>query len=75
MLLSADEKESVSELSGQDDIKSLVTRYIATKGGSVIGYAYLDKHRVRTLPEILMVALDAEGVLIKIELLSFKEPV
>jgi hypothetical protein len=38
------------------------------------GFAYLDTHRVRTLPETILVALDAQGRVKRIEILVFREP-
>jgi hypothetical protein len=38
------------------------------------GYAYFDTHRVRTLPETIMVVVTPEGRIDRIEILSFDEP-
>lgn len=54
---------------------ALVSAYIARNDkGDVIGYAYFDTHRVRTLPETLMVAIDLNGHIQRIEVISFSEP-
>ena len=59
----------------QEEIESaLVHPYRATCDGRVGGTAYFDSHRVRTLPETVMVAVDADGRVRRIEVLSFKEP-
>lgn len=52
----------------------LVYPYVARCGDSVGGSAYFDSHRVRTLPETVMVALDAEGKVLRVEILAFREP-
>lgn len=42
--------------------------------GKPAGSAYLDTHRVRTRAETLMVVVDPEGRVRRIELLAFREP-
>ena len=43
-------------------------------GGQPCGTAYFDTHRVRTLAETVMVAIDPAGAVARIEVLSFDEP-
>jgi len=52
----------------------LVTRYVARRGGETVGWAYLDTHRVRTLPETLLVMLGANGRVLRVEVVAFREP-
>ncbi len=52
----------------------LVVRYVGMAGNSVAGYAYFDTHRVRTLPETVMVVVTPDGRVDRIEILSFDEP-
>lgn len=52
----------------------VVTYYVATRGGSPMGVAYFDAHRVRTLPEVLMVVVAPAGTVARIETVSFREP-
>ncbi len=73
-LLSEDEQAACVESTGQKTVTALVTRYAVQNEAGIAGYAYLDKHRVRTLPQTLMVALDAEGALVGIRVLAFREP-
>ena len=47
---------------------------MARCAGEAGGTAYFDAHRVRTLPETLMVAVDPEGRVRRLEILSFAEP-
>jgi len=61
-------------LCGQAVRSALVTRYRATRDGRVVGFAYLDTHRVRTLPETLLIIVDAKGRVQRVEVLSFREP-
>ncbi len=73
-LLSEAEQAQCVKSTGQKTVAGLVTRYVVRNETGIKGYAYLDKHRVRTLPEILMVALDADGVLVGVRVLDFHEP-
>lgn len=66
--------ERIRELSGQDVERELIIRYVGRKGEKVVGYAYFDAHRVRTLPETIMVVIDTDGSIRQIEILSFSEP-
>ncbi|MFN3477691.1 MAG: FMN-binding protein [Candidatus Methylomirabilales bacterium] len=52
----------------------LVTFYIGKKAQKVIGYAVIDVHIVRTLPEAFMVVLSPEGRVISTLVLAFYEP-
>lgn len=60
--------------SGIDFKDKLVVRYVGMAGDRIAGYAYFDTHRVRTLPETIMVVLTPDGAISKIEVLSFDEP-
>jgi hypothetical protein len=48
----------------------LVIRYAGSNGS----YAYFDTHRVRTEPETVMVVVNAEGKIERVDILSFDEP-
>jgi Na+-translocating ferredoxin:NAD+ oxidoreductase RnfG subunit len=75
LLLTEAEQAAGTELAAKEIPSALVTRYVVrNEAGEVAGYAYLDKHMVRTLPQTLMVAVDADGVLIGIKVLAFREP-
>jgi len=52
----------------------LVKIYKAVRAGSVIGYALIDVHNVRTLPEAFMVVLTPDGEVRSIRVLAFHEP-
>lgn len=63
-----------SELAGREIESALAHPYRATCDGEPAGTAYFDTHRVRTLPETLMVVVGPEGAVERVEILSFKEP-
>lgn len=54
---------------------ALVTRYSGrSREGTPLGTAYFDAHRVRTLPETLMIVVAPDGTVARVEILSFSEP-
>jgi len=72
--LKPEQLKKAQELAGAEVPSALVTYYAATKGGQPAGTAYFDTHRVRTLPETLMIVVDPQGKVGRIEVLSFREP-
>lgn len=70
VFLSPQQLDAAKRASGLDLKEQLVIRYAAGDGR----FAYLDTHRVRTLPETVMVVVTADGKVEKIEILSFDEP-
>ena len=60
---------------GQIEIKwALITQYVGEAEGDVLGTAYFDTHRVRTLQETIMVVVNPDGTVGRVEILSFGEP-
>lgn len=74
LFLTDDQISSVARAGGGELSGAMVTRYVAYDGDRLVGYAYLDTHRVRTLPETLMVVLDSEGAVRRVEVVVFREP-
>ncbi len=52
----------------------LFTYYTGTRDGKVVGYAVIDSHVVRTLPEAFMAVLSPDGAVDKVVMLAFYEP-
>ena len=76
LFLTDQQVAEAAELSGFDVPSALVTRYEALdEGGVVVGHAYLDTHRVRTLPETVMIAVGPEGGVLRVEVVVFREPI
>jgi len=67
--LTKEQVKRAAELSGEEVASALVTYYQGPGG-----FAYFDTHRVRTLPETLMVMVDPQGQVKRIEVISFREP-
>lgn len=79
VFLTEEQLAEARRLSGEEIRSSILHPYRAVcpagKGRTVVGgTAYFDVHRVRTLEETLMIALDASGAVQRIEVLSFREP-
>jgi Na+-translocating ferredoxin:NAD+ oxidoreductase RnfG subunit len=73
-VLSKEEAEAV-ERASRSKLDSRIARfYAAWKGDRVIGYAYIDVHTVRTLPEAFMVVLEPDGTTRSVRVLAFHEP-
>lgn len=73
--LTDEQLERVRELAGGEVESALVHPYAAhCPDGARGGVAYFDTHRVRTLPETLMVVVGPEGEVARIEVLAFREP-
>jgi len=53
---------------------ALVSYYVGRREGTVVGTAYFDTHRVRTMPETILVLVTPAGAVARVEVLSFEEP-
>jgi hypothetical protein len=74
VFLTAAQRTRVQQLAGGEVKSALVNPYHATCGGKDAGTAYFDTHVVRTLPETLMVVIDPQGKVARVEVLAFAEP-
>jgi hypothetical protein len=72
--LTPEQVRRAAELSGEEVASALVRYHEARRNGQLVGTAYFDTHRVRTLPETLMVVVDPQGRVARIEVISFREP-
>jgi hypothetical protein len=66
--------QAAAELAGGEQPGAMVTRFVARNGDRTLGYGYLDTHRVRTLPETLLVILTEDGLVRRVEVVAFREP-
>lgn len=64
----------IEELSRSKLESKLVRVWRGTRGGELLGFALIDVHNVRTLPEAFLVVLTPEGTLRTLRLLAFHEP-
>ena len=72
--LSDEQKQRIRDLAGTRHESSLAFAYVARREGVLVGTAYFDTHRVRTLRETLMVVVDPQGKIRRVEMLAFAEP-
>lgn len=72
--LTAEQLRRARSLAGVEVPSALVPYYVAKREGRPAGTAYFDTHRVRTLPETLMIVVDPQGKVGRIEVVSFREP-
>jgi hypothetical protein len=72
--LSAQQLEAARKESGVDFHDELIIRYAGYSGEQLAGWAYFDSHRVRTLPETVMIVVAPDGSIDRVDILSFDEP-
>ncbi len=72
--LSKEERETIEKLAKVELLGGVFRPYVARKEGKLVGYAYFDLHRVRTLRETLMIVVDPQAKVRRIEVLAFGEP-
>jgi transcriptional regulator of nitric oxide reductase len=74
LFLSPEETAQVEREARAEVDSRLVTVYVGHEGPELLGYAFLDTHQVRTLPQTILVVLDPGGAVRAIHLLAFHEP-
>jgi Na+-translocating ferredoxin:NAD+ oxidoreductase RnfG subunit len=74
--LAEDEVARADGLAGPDvEVdQRVITYYVGKNGKEPLGVAYFDAHRVRTLPEVLMIVVTLDARIERIEILKFQEP-
>jgi Na+-translocating ferredoxin:NAD+ oxidoreductase RnfG subunit len=73
-VLTEDQARRVEALSRTKLETRLVRLFTAVRGDQVLGYAFIDQHIVRTLPEAFLVVLTADGRVARLRVLAFHEP-
>ena len=74
LLLDDAQAARVQELAKSRLESRLVRIYTGYRGSERLGYAFIDVHVVRTLPEAFLVVLTPEGAVRELRLLAFHEP-
>jgi Na+-translocating ferredoxin:NAD+ oxidoreductase RnfG subunit len=70
-----DELAAAVEQRAQAQLESRIVRiYRGYREGELLGYAFIDVHNVRTLPEAFLVVLSPEGDVRSLRVLAFHEP-
>jgi len=52
----------------------VVIRYLGTRAAKPVGAAYFDTHQVRSLNETILVLVDPDGRVVRVEVVAFDEP-
>jgi electron transport complex protein RnfG len=73
-ILSEPQAERVKALSQGDLAGRWIIAYEARQDGRLVGVGLFDTHRVRTLNETLLVAINADGKIRRVEVVVFREP-
>ncbi len=73
-LLKKEELKRVQTLAKVPVDSRMFTFYIGKKKGKVIGFAAIDSHTVRTMPETFMAVINPDGKIRSIHILAFYEP-
>lgn len=74
LFLDRDEQAEAARKAGSEIPSRLVQVYEGRRDGELVGWVYFETHRVRTLPETLMVVVRPDGSLEAVHLLAFHEP-
>jgi hypothetical protein len=74
VFLSPEQRERIERAAGSPLDGDFLTIYEGYSGTRLVGYAVLDSHLVRTLPETLLVVLDASGAVSATYVMAFHEP-
>ena len=74
IFLTEAEAVKVKELTGKELPSPLIAMYRVRRAETVVGRAYVDTHVIRTKRESLLVCLDAEGHVKRVEVTAFLEP-
>lgn len=74
IFLTETQLRQVELAAGNRPKSAMITRFRVVSGEITIGWAYLDTHRVRTLPETLMVLIEPSGSVKRVEVVNFREP-
>ncbi len=74
IFLTKEQRKEANRLAKLDVETSLVHVYSATREGQLVGRAYFDAHKVRTLKQAIMIVVDLRDRIQRLELLAFAEP-
>ncbi|MFN8640277.1 MAG: FMN-binding protein [Candidatus Binatia bacterium] len=74
VFLTAEQRAAIEARAKSKLDSDLLTIYVGRRDGAVQGYAVLDTHTVRTLPETFLIVLSPQGAVSATHLLAFYEP-
>jgi hypothetical protein len=74
VFLTVEQRAAIEGVAKSKLDSDLLTIYVGKRAGAVQGYALLDTHNVRTLPETFLIVLSPQGAVTATHLLAFYEP-
>ncbi len=74
IFLTDQQRKDAAAKAGVEISSALIARYLAMRDGKVVGRAYVDTHTVRTKKESLLILLDENGLVKRVEVTAFLEP-
>lgn len=74
LFLDSGEADQAARLAGAKLPSRMVTAYVGIEDGRITGYAFIETHKVRSLPETILVVLDPGGNTRGVHMLAFHEP-
>ena len=74
IFLSGTERQRIEEAAGTALESDMLSVHLGWQGDRLLGYAMLDTHMVRTLPEAFLVVIDTAGRIERTHILAFYEP-
>lgn len=72
--LAKNKRDAIEKTCGQKFSKTMVFPYVARRNGKLIGTAWFDVHKVRSKKQLLMVVIDPQQKVQRVEILAFAEP-
>ncbi len=74
VVLSDEQAAAIESLAKARLETRLITVYTGVKDDEIVGYAFIDIHTVRTLPEAFLLVLSPKGEIESLRVLAFYEP-
>lgn len=72
--LTKEQVARATQLAGEPVSGAFYVVYSVTRAGKLLGWVYLDTHRVRTLNETIFVSIDPDHRVHDVQILNFHEP-
>ena len=72
--LTPEQRSRIESLARAPLDSSFLTVYVGYQGREILGYAVIDTHLVRTLPETFLVVISPDGAIAATHVLAFYEP-
>jgi len=74
VFLDVEEKADVERRARVELQSRLITVYVGLKEQRIMGYGFIETHKVRSLPETILVVIDPNGRARGVHMLAFHEP-